>query len=920
MMTTKHKLRFLFLINLILCSFISFSQTKWDSVGVLSEGNGVRVFLLFKEKSDSCEPNSSKISKYKYYIDGTPTEENLFLNWKFDYLTCNKAIKIQTNSYQFKKSDANSEVIQPEYQFEGYKIVSKFHDVNISGKPDNTPLREKSVNKSISAESILHKYEVFEGENTNLSVNGGKLANGAKWVWYKDNLKSIPIGIGEKIQIVPDASSRYFVRAEGINDTSYSKFILLIAKKRQSNVIYTEKGWDSPGLIHSGNGVNIYLLYKEKLDSCEPNSFKTSKYKYYIDGTPFNTNLYLNWKIDYLTCSGIIKTQTNYYKFSTQDANNEVLQPEYTFEGYKVVVPFHDVKISDKPDNTPVKEKGGVKSVVADKILHEEEVFQGEKTTLKISGGKLGIGAKWVWYRDNVNGAPIDIGEQISVVLQNSTTFYVRAEGLKDTTSTIQASVKVTENSIIGKVIEGPNFICKGQKNIQLSLIDGKLGKNAEWKWYKDDCGGKSIGTGRSIEVSPLGKTIYYVRAEGTNGITECLKKEILISDISQKPEKIIGTTNLCEGASTTLSITGGKLANGSKWIWYKNELNVIDIIGEGISVSISPEKNSEYFVRAEGACYNTEPIAKKVIVNHGSINPYEIEVEKFGIVNRIPSGKYRFKLYGGSLAEGSKWVWYNNANQKKIGEGNSIKYRFKKNTTFKIKAEGGVCDNLVNSYEQQFSLNEEHSYNTRNANNYLNFGLVSSKFTANSTINPFSPINLVLSYANIIDENIGWYVKGKICINGMGKSDFQTKDNGVIKTIDEAAATVGNLIFNGNVIEERYGATFGVLVGTDHVKLFLGGGWGKRELKWGLDEYQYNQISGDITKVQNAKWASNTDRNYEGVELETGLIFNFSIFNIQVGASNISTASPSSTTSTNQQASREFKYFDTHIGIGFNF
>ena len=63
-------------------SFFGFSQTSWESVGVIYSGNGVTVELEYKLKPDSCEPNSNKKSKYQYNLQGVLNGSDLYLNWK----------------------------------------------------------------------------------------------------------------------------------------------------------------------------------------------------------------------------------------------------------------------------------------------------------------------------------------------------------------------------------------------------------------------------------------------------------------------------------------------------------------------------------------------------------------------------------------------------------------------------------------------------------------------------------------------------------------------------------------------------------------------------------------------------------------------------------------------------------------------
>ena len=50
---------------------------------------------------------------------------------------------------------------------------------------------------------------------TTLSVNGGYLGEDAEWHWYSDNCAVNHIGTGGSINVSPDETTTYFVRAEG---------------------------------------------------------------------------------------------------------------------------------------------------------------------------------------------------------------------------------------------------------------------------------------------------------------------------------------------------------------------------------------------------------------------------------------------------------------------------------------------------------------------------------------------------------------------------------------------------------------------------------------------------------------------------------------------------------------------------------
>ena len=119
----------------------------------------------------------------------------------------------------------------------------------------------------------------------------------------------------------------------------YNRFIFIVIFILNSIAAISQTDWETAGTLYSKNGFQVKLLYKLKADSCETNSTKTSKYEYDISGTPKGSDLYLNWKMDYLTCSGLIMTQANSLKI-VKNMSGLIVNPEYKFNGYKVIEPF----------------------------------------------------------------------------------------------------------------------------------------------------------------------------------------------------------------------------------------------------------------------------------------------------------------------------------------------------------------------------------------------------------------------------------------------------------------------------------------------------------------------------------------------------------------------------------------------------
>ncbi|TNF00780.1 MAG: choice-of-anchor D domain-containing protein, partial [Bacteroidetes bacterium] len=62
------------------------------------------------------------------------------------------------------------------------------------------------------------------------------------------------------------------------------------------------------------------------------------------------------------------------------------------------------------------------------------------------------------------------------------------------------------------------------------------------------------------------------------------------------------GSTTICEGGTTTLSITAGNLNDATDWQWYEGSCGGTSV-GSGTSITVSPTISTSYFVRGEGGC-----------------------------------------------------------------------------------------------------------------------------------------------------------------------------------------------------------------------------------------------------------------------------------------------------------------------------
>lgn len=89
----------------------------------------------------------------------------------------------------------------------------------------------------------------------------------------------------------------------------------------------------------------------------------------------------------------------------------------------------------------------------------------------------------------------------------------------------------------------------------------------------------------------------------------------ITMQTASTDPTGISGTTSICSGSSTTLSVNGGSLGTGANWQWFEGSCGSGSALGTGSSITVSPTANTSYYVVSQGGCNTTSCVSQAVTV-----------------------------------------------------------------------------------------------------------------------------------------------------------------------------------------------------------------------------------------------------------------------------------------------------------------
>jgi hypothetical protein len=326
-------------------------------------------------------------------------------------------------------------------------------------------------------------------------------------------------------------------------------------------------------------------------------------------------------------------------------------------------------------------------SVAPTGISGTTTICAGGSTTLTLSGGTAGTGAIAEWFTGSCGGSSAGTGNSITVSPASSTTYYVRYNGTCNTTTCASVFVTVNSLSVAPTGISGTTTICAGGSTT-LTLSGGTPGTGGTAEWFTGSCGGTSAGTGNSITVSPASSTTYYVRYNGTCNTTSCASVLVTVFSPSVAPTGISGTTTICAGGSTTLTLSGGTAGTGAIAEWFTGSCGGTSA-GTGNSITVSPASSTTYYVRYNGTCNTTSCASVFVTVNSPSVAPTGIT----GTTTICAGSSTTLTLSGGTPGTGATVEWFTGScGGTSTGTGNSITVSPAGSTTYYVRY-NGTCN-----------------------------------------------------------------------------------------------------------------------------------------------------------------------------------------------------------------------------------
>ncbi len=244
---------------------------------------------------------------------------------------------------------------------------------------------------------------------------------------------------------------------------------------------------------------------------------------------------------------------------------------------------------------------GAVWSQQGNKLIGSQSVGiwpqQGSSVSLSADGniaiiGALGDnsnqGAAWVYKREAgvwsqqgnklVGTGTIGIGLQgTSIALSaNGSTAIVggNADDYSEGAAWIYTIGTPCVNPDLPTVSASSNTVCSGVSTT-LNVTAGNLNGATGWQWYSASCGGTLVGSGTTVNVSPIATTTYYVRGEGGCVVAgTCASITINVNALPTVGFTASPSTSVCNGTSVTLTGTGA-----SSYTWTPAIMNAVPFV-----------------------------------------------------------------------------------------------------------------------------------------------------------------------------------------------------------------------------------------------------------------------------------------------------------------------------------------------------
>ncbi len=292
------------------------------------------------------------------------------------------------------------------------------------------------------------------------------------------------------------------------------------------------------------------------------------------------------------------------------------------------------------------------------------EICLGNQITLNVTGGSLGDGADWYWYEGSCgSGSVIGTGTSISVIPLTAGihTYYVRAQGLCNTTGCVSINILVTSapltiSVVVPPINNLPAYACSGTiaNNINVNNVNGAT----QYIW--DAPPGSQFNNGLNTYTSPTPNANlvfglpsgsgYYIGIQAANACGSTTRKSQWVRGTVGVPASVSGNTTACPNTSATYTCPA--VTGATQYLWTITGNATVSGTGTSATVNFGAGwTGGTLCVAAQTPCYTSA--TKCVAISYTTVAPGTLN----GNFVVCPGGTYTYSVAPVAGAVSYNWT-----------------------------------------------------------------------------------------------------------------------------------------------------------------------------------------------------------------------------------------------------------------------
>jgi hypothetical protein len=250
---------------------------------------------------------------------------------------------------------------------------------------------------------------------------------------------------------------------------------------------------------------------------------------------------------------------------------------------------------------------------------------------------------------DNTNSITVDFPSTVSGNIS------VHGSNSCGVGSASTIAITINPLPVAAGTISGATIVCRGQNGVVYSVPT--ITNASSYIWTLPT--GATIVSGLNTETITVNFsgtatsgdiTVQGQNACGTGMVSAIYPITVKIPSVA--PTSIIGTTTICEGTSTTLTLADGSAGTGAIIEWFSGSCGGTSI-GTGNSIIVSPIITTTYYARYNGDCNTTA--CTSVTVN---VNPLPVAAGTISGPSGVCQGEEGINFSIPVIANASSYVW----------------------------------------------------------------------------------------------------------------------------------------------------------------------------------------------------------------------------------------------------------------------